>query len=39
MAVHIIRLGTDRIEGDGTRIGTVRHPPRGGPKKDFASKN
>jgi uncharacterized protein YeaO (DUF488 family) len=39
MSVRIIRLGTDRIEGEGLRIGTVRRPPRGVPKSDFASKN
>lgn len=39
MAVRIIRLGTDRIDKEGIRIGTVRRPPRGVPKKDFASKN
>ena len=39
MTVHIMRLGSDRIENEGIRIGTVRRPPRGVPKKDFASKN
>ena len=39
MTVHIVRLGSDRIEDEGIRIGTVRRPPRGVPKKDFASKN
>ena len=39
MTVHIIRLGSDRIKNEGIRIGTVRRPPRGVPKKDFASKN
>jgi uncharacterized protein YeaO (DUF488 family) len=39
MTVRIVRLGGDRIEGEGIRIGTVRRPPRGVPKKDFASKN
>lgn len=39
MAVRIVQLGTDRIPGEGLRIGTVRRPPRGVPKRDFASKN
>ena len=36
MSVRIIRLGTKRAAGEGTRLGTVRRPPRGVPKKDFA---
>lgn len=39
MAVRVIRLGTPRIKGEGTRIGTVRRPPRGVPKSEFASQN
>lgn len=39
MAVRIVRLGTDRAADEGTRIGTVRRPPRGVPKAEFASKN
>jgi len=39
MTVQIVRLGGDRIKNEGIRIGTVRRPPRGVPKKDFASKN
>ncbi len=39
MTVRIIRLGTARTEGEGTRIGTVRRPPRGVPKSEFASQN
>ena len=39
MVVRIVRLGTARVEGEGTRIGTVRRPPRGVPKSEFASKN
>jgi uncharacterized protein YeaO (DUF488 family) len=39
MAVRIIRLGRPRVEGEGLRIGTVRLPPRGVPKKEFASRN
>jgi uncharacterized protein YeaO (DUF488 family) len=36
MAVRIVRLGTKRAPGEGTRIGTVRKPPRGVPKRRFA---
>lgn len=39
MAVRVIRLGTDRLPGEGLRIGTVRRPPRGVPKAEFASRN
>lgn len=39
MVVRIVRLGSDRSEGEGTRIGTVRRPPRGVPKADFARQN
>jgi len=39
MAISIVRLGTTRTKGEGTRIGTVRRPPRGVPKSDFASQN
>ena len=37
MPIHIVRLGTPRLPGEGLRIGTVRRPPRGVPKSDFAS--
>ena len=39
MAVRILRLGSDRVEGEGLRIGTVRRPPRGVPKAEFSSQN
>ena len=39
MVARVVRLGTPRIEAEGVRIGTVRRPPRGVPKKDFASLN
>lgn len=39
MTVRVVRLGTPRIEGEGVRIGTVRRPPRGVPKTDFATRN
>ena len=37
MSLRIVRLGTARAKGEGTRIGTVRRPPRGVPKERFAS--
>lgn len=39
MSIRIVRLGTARIAGEGPRIGTVRRPPRGVPKSEFASQN
>ncbi|MFO1224224.1 MAG: DUF488 family protein [Burkholderiaceae bacterium] len=39
MAVRIVRLGTPRHPDEGLRIGTVRRPPRGVPKEQFASQN
>lgn len=39
MSVRIVRLGTPRERGEGTRIGTVRRPPRGVPQAKFASEN
>ena len=37
MAVRVVRLGTPRVKNEGLRIGTVRRPPRGLPKSEFAS--
>lgn len=39
MAIRIVRLGSDRAPDEGLRIGTVRRPPRGVPKAEFASQN
>jgi uncharacterized protein YeaO (DUF488 family) len=36
MSIRIVRLGTPRKRGEGLRLGTVRRPPRGVPKSDFA---
>jgi uncharacterized protein YeaO (DUF488 family) len=36
MSIRIVRLGAERAPGEGTRIGTVRRPPRGVAKRDFA---
>ena len=37
--IRIVRLGTSRASDEGLRIGTVRRPPRGVPKNEFASRN
>ncbi|MGD9762306.1 MAG: DUF488 domain-containing protein [Candidatus Binatia bacterium] len=39
MAVRTVRLGTLRNPGEGLRIGTVRRPPRGVAKKDYAARD
>lgn len=39
MSVRVVRLGTPRLPGEGTRIGTVRRPPRGVPKARFSAEN
>jgi uncharacterized protein YeaO (DUF488 family) len=39
MSVRIVRLGSARGRGEGLRVGTVRHPPRGVPKREFARQN
>lgn len=39
MTIRIVRLGSDRDRGEGYRIGTVRRPPRGAPKNEYASQN
>jgi uncharacterized protein YeaO (DUF488 family) len=39
MSIYIVQLGTPRKRGEGVRLGTVRRPPRGVPKSDFARLN
>ena len=39
MSIRIVRLGSPRLADEGTRIGTVRRPPRGVPKEAFAAQN
>jgi uncharacterized protein YeaO (DUF488 family) len=39
MSVRIVRLGTPRDPDEGLRIGTVRRPPRGVRKKDYAARD
>jgi len=39
MSVRVVRLGTPRDPDEGLRIGTVRRPPRGVRKEDYAARN
>jgi uncharacterized protein YeaO (DUF488 family) len=39
LAVHIVRLGSPRTADEGLRLGTVRRPPRGVPKAEFATQD
>ncbi|MBV7574721.1 DUF488 family protein [Pseudomonas sp. PDM32] len=39
MPVHIVQLGSPRRPDEGLRLGTVRRPPRGVPKAEFASRD
>jgi uncharacterized protein YeaO (DUF488 family) len=39
MPISIVRLGSPRAAGEGLRLGTVRRPPRGVPKAEFASRD
>ncbi|MBU65649.1 MAG: DUF488 domain-containing protein [Cupriavidus sp.] len=39
MTIRIVRLGEPREEHEGLRLGTVRRPPRGVPKAEFASRD
>jgi uncharacterized protein YeaO (DUF488 family) len=39
VAIRVVRLGSERLPDEGLRIGTVRRPPRGVPKSQFASRN
>jgi len=39
MSIRMVRLGTARREGEGVRVGTVRRPPRGVPRKELATKD
>lgn len=39
MTLRVVRLGTPREPGEGLRIGTVRRPPRGVPKEEFADRD
>jgi len=39
VAIRVVRLGTARQRGEGLRLGTVRHPPRGVPKAQHAARD
>jgi uncharacterized protein YeaO (DUF488 family) len=39
MPIRVVRLGTPRLENEGLRLGTVRRPPRGVPKSEFARRD
>ena len=39
MAIRIVQLGSPRERDEGVRIGTVRRPPRGVPKAEYASRD
>jgi uncharacterized protein YeaO (DUF488 family) len=39
MSILVVRLGSPRLKAEGTRIGTVRRPPRGVPKAEFAARD
>lgn len=39
MAIRVVRLGSPRAPGEGLRLGTVRRPPRGVPKTEYASRD
>ncbi|MFL9995456.1 Uncharacterized conserved protein YeaO, DUF488 family [Burkholderia sp. GAS332] len=39
MSISIVQLGSPRADDEGVRIGTVRRPPRGVPKTEFATRD
>lgn len=39
MAIAVVRLGSPRKANEGLRLGTVRRPPRGVPKAEFATRD
>ena len=39
MAIRIVQLGSPRETDEGLRVGTVRRPPRGVPKSEYASRD
>lgn len=39
MAIRVVRLGAPRTPGEGLRLGTVRRPPRGVPRAEYASRD
>jgi uncharacterized protein YeaO (DUF488 family) len=39
MPIRVVQLGSPRTPGEGLRLGTVRRPPRGVPKTEYASRD
>ena len=39
MTVRVVRLGAPRLGDEGPRLGTVRRPPRGVPRSEFARRD
>jgi uncharacterized protein YeaO (DUF488 family) len=39
MAIRVVRLGSPRGPHEGIRLGTVRRPPRGVPKAEYARRD
>jgi uncharacterized protein YeaO (DUF488 family) len=39
VAITVVRLGSPRKADEGLRLGTVRRPPRGVPKTEFATRD
>jgi len=39
VAISVVRLGSKRTNREGPRLGTVRRPPRGVPKSEFAKRD
>ena len=39
MSIRVVRLGTPRAPNEGTRLGTVRRPPRGVRREEFATRD
>ena len=39
MAIRVVQLGRPRAKDEGLRLGTVRRPPRGVPKAEFAARD
>lgn len=39
LTIRVVRLGSARAKGEGLRVGTVRRPPRGVPKQEYAARN
>lgn len=39
MSIRVVRLGGPRMRGEGLRVGTVRRPPRGVPRSEYATRD